>query len=1100
VTFVTSCHAQRKSRAGQLEGALVEFHILGTVELRLHGKRLELRSDKERIVLAALALEVGRPVALDALVSRLWDDAPPAHASQSVHSYVSRLRGRLREAETDRAQRAISAGRALPKIGSRSHTYVLQTSADSVDWHRFQNLVGSAGAESDERAVDLLLEADALWDGEALAGVPGLWAGTVRRSLNERRLAATLSRTAAQLRLGQYGPLVSELSALAARHPQDEMLLGQLILAYYGNGRFTEALRVHQRLRQTLLAEYGARPGQELNRLHRGILERQPAAELVRELTGLSRRSAPSAPSTVLPRKSNGLPSPSTPRTLPHQPPLVGRHAELSVLTGTDEALPDGSVVLVETVSGMPGVGKTAIVVHTADRLATRFPDGQLYLDLRAHSPVQEPMTAREALTALLRMLGPPAGSIPVDIAGQTSLWRAMMAERRAVVVLDDAANASQIKPLLPGNSPSVVIIASRRHLTGIPHARSVLLDVLPTPDAIELFRSFAGHGRTRDNAHVAQIVQQCGLLPLAIELAANRFRTRSSWTLTTLSDRLSREPGRLGEIRDAENDVARAFDLSYRTLTEAQRTAFRRLSLHPGPDFTADVAAAMLDLPLGVTERILEELLACHLLREPAPDRYRYHDLLRVFARHLATSQDPAPLRHQVESRLTEFYLQAVDRADRLAYPRRLRPRPPASDPERLPLPTWPDRNAARTWLNAERANLLASENHLSTRGDAGRAARLGYALAGHLDTECHWRDASDVLQRVAAHWSQHGSHESRCHALIALAAARTSTGRYTEASEAGEQALEIARAIGDSTAEGEALRVLGTLEWNRGEHQRALRSFQRSFALKQASGDLWETSRLRSNIGVTLLFLGEYNRAYAQFEKALNGLKESGDMASAAKVLNNIGDHHLRNGDLAAARLAFEEALGFLDTAGNRYEQATVRSSLADVLLEVGETKAALTLYKETLGVFQSLGDNKSRCEALIGIGEAHRATGDLDGAITYYRQALDIARSIGAAHQVAQALRCLGQAELSHGQLDSASQYLRSAVDTAARIRDLDEIVQARAVLADVMVASGDIDEARAVLRAALDAIGDQPAHRTVDTIRRHLAELTMRLPGG
>ncbi|MEU8626554.1 tetratricopeptide repeat protein [Streptomyces sp. NPDC048669] len=1072
----------------------MEFHILGPVLLGLRGDWVDLGSDKERIVLASLALDVGRPVALATLMDRLWEGDAPPRGRAGVHTYVSRLRRRIRRADADAGtSQRVDDDPAAPRIIGRAHTYELEMPPDGVDWYRYQRLVEAAAVEPEERTVELLRSADALWRGEALSGLPGLWAETVRTSLAEHRLAATITRSAAQLRLGDYVSLISELPALAQEHPQDETLLGQLAVAYYGSGRFVEALRILQQARHRLLKEYGARPSDELNLLHRGVLDRRPVAELVEALTAPSNRAATPV---VTPSGTAAGSSAATPRALPHQPPLVGRHRELAALTDTVTA--NGSVVSLETVSGMPGVGKTALSVHAAERLSSRFPDGQLYLNLRAHSPAQEPMSPGEALSTLLRMLGAPASAIPVETVEQVSLWRAMMAERRAIVVLDDAASATQVRPLLPAGSPSLVIIASRRHLTGIPEARSLLLDVMSTGDAIALFRSFAGEERTQETAVVGLIAEQCGLLPLAIELVANRFRTRPSWTLTTLSERLSREPDRLGEIHDADNDVARAFDLSYRDLSEVQRSAFRLLSLHPGADFTPDVAAAMLDLTRSATERVLEALLACHLLREPTPDRYRYHDLLRVFARQLATAEDTSAVRSQVQDRVTHHYLHAAHRADQLAYPRRLQIDAPPGDPGPH-LPTWPNPDAAKAWLSTEHGNLLAAERHSSTHGDTERAARLGYSLSGFLDAECHWHDEGDVLQRAGTYWLRHGPEASYCRALLGLTAVHTSTGRYPQAGETGTRALEIARSGGDSKAEGEALRMLGTLGWSRGENTTALRTFQESLAIQEASGDLWETSRLNSNIGVTLLFLGQNDRAHQHFEAALAGFRDTGDRASAAKVLNNVGDHHLRNGDLQSARLAFEEALAFLDSGGNRYDQATVRSSLADVLMELGETHTALDLYLDTLQTFQSLGDKKSQSEALVGIGEAHRAAGNAGEALKYHREALEITLNIGAPHQEAQALRGLGRAEFALGRLDSAAQHLRSAAATAARIQDLDEVSEANTVLADVLVASGDAAEAHSALRSALDALGNQRGHSKTAAINQRLAELDKRFSG-
>ncbi|MFJ6571124.1 AfsR/SARP family transcriptional regulator [Streptomyces sp. NPDC091292] len=1071
----------------------MDILVLGPVGLRIDGGLVDLGSDKSRTLLAALALDAGRAVSLDTLVGRLWDGEAPDRARENVHVYVSRIRKRLR-----------LAGDSAPRITGRAHTYCLEGDDDLVDWQVFRRLVAARPADDDRGTVDLLTRADGLWQGEPLAGLPGAWAEDVRRTLEESRLRATVLRTGAQLRLGHFADVVGELSALAGRYPADETVLGQLMVAYYGSGRYGEALRVHQDARQTLTTEFGTRPGPELNRLHVGILDHVP----VRDLVPGARPTAPEGSPRTGPGTGPGpgrvggsgkraAPVPPAPRNLPHQPPLVGRSAELRSLTEAVTATAYGAVISLETVSGMAGVGKTTVAVHTAMRLAARYPAAQLYVDLRAHSPAQRPLAPAEALATLLRLLGAPAQTIPVDLDERITLWRHMLAERRAVVVLDDAVNAAQVAPLLPEGSSSLVIITSRRHLTGLPHARTIALDVLPTPDAIALFRRFAGEDRTADVREVRRIVQLCGHLPLAIELVATRFQARPSWTPATLGDRLARSPGRLAEIRDADTEMARAFDLSYRTLTDDQRTAFRRLSLHPGGDFGAEVAAAMLDVPVGTAERLLEELMVCHLLREPQPDRYRYHDLLREYARSLALSEDDSGSRAHVLRRMTDFYGEAVDRADRVAYPRRLRRRLPRGE-ARFAVPVWPDADAAKSWLETERGNLLAAEDHARAEGDHEGHARIAYSLAGFLEAECHWQDAESVLRHAVAHWAGSGTQDALCRALISLSATHGNTGRYLEAADTGTQALGLARATGDTEAEAEALRIAGMLNWHLGENRAALDCFQKSLAIKAATGDAWQQARVQNNVAITLLFLGEHDRALEYFQQAIAGFTEGGDKLSSAKALNNVGDLRLREGNYPEARRHFEEALSFMETAGNRYDRATARASLADTLTEIGEAAEALPLFRESLQEFQSLGDSKSQAETLIGIGEAHRRVGSLEEAVNFQTDALRLATDIGAAHQVAQAHRCLGRAHLERGRVDLAVGHFETAGAAAARIHDLDEVAAAHMGLAEARMALGGPADIRALVSeglASLDALDPEE----LDILRIRLADFTGAMDG-
>lgn len=1054
----------------------MEFQILGPVGLRLNGHWLTLGSDKERVLLAALALDAGRPVAISELIERLWDGDPPARARENAHTYVSRIRRRLR---------AAGVRPDAPTIVGRAHTYILRTSRDSVDRQRFQHLVDAAfSSGSDARAAELLSQAEELWQGEALAGLPGLWAATVRRTLAEARLSAGTSRIAAGLRLGRFAEQVGELSALVERYPGDETLLGQLMLAYYGSGRYADALRVHQRARQSLMAEYGALPGVELNLIHQGVLARVPARELAHG-GGAERTAAPlvagaAAPPAPPPEppEPRRLPAEVPPRNLPQQPSLVGRRPELQALTSmiAEKGAHGASVFTVEAVSGMAGVGKTALVIATAHLLSERYPDGQLYIDLRGHSPTQEPLSARAALATLLRLLGAPAFSIPAELEARTALWRTMLAERRVVIVLDDATGPEQVGPLLPSGSPSLTIIASRRHLTGIPQALSVPLDAMPEEDAISLFRGFAGEERTRDIAETARIVGLCGYLPLAIELVAHRFRARPSWTLTVLADRLARSPRRLTEIRsaDQEQEMARAFALSYRTLSAQRRTAFRRLGLHPGPEFTADAAAALLGLPRDTTERLLEGLLACHLLSEPVPDRYRYHDLLREYAYGLSTSEDGEQERRRAMTGLTDFYVTTAYLADRAAYPRRVRLEEPTPLPA-TPAPPFPDSASARSWLAAERGNLLAVEEHARRNGTPGRAAQLACSLAGFLHSECYWQDAKTLLLHAVAHWDRTNDNASAlCLALIDLCAAHASLGDYAEAAAAGERSLELARALGAEPAEAEALRVLGTLNWHLGENRRALTLLQKSFAIKSLTGDIWDKARSRNNIAVTMLFLGERERALTHFRGALEGFREAADGTAAAQTLNNIGELQVQAGEFSSARHSFEESLSFLEVDGSRYDRATVRRNLAEALTESGEPATALVMFRETLAEFRSLGDRKSQAETLVGIGDAYWRLGSAEESGRHLLEALKIAQDIGAAHHEVQALRRLGRADFAGGRLTVATDRLRAAAAVAARTHDIKEETAARTLLAEVRLAAGDADDARMTLHQAFELV--------------------------
>ncbi|MGW5350250.1 AfsR/SARP family transcriptional regulator [Streptomyces sp. NPDC004031] len=1062
----------------------MDFRLLGPVAVHTGGQPLALGSPKERTVLAALALDVGRAVPIDTLIGRLWDGAVPLRARENTHSYVSRLRGRL-----NKAARTPDA----PRIATRDHTYVLEADPATVDWHRFQHLLRRAAQADDTIALRLYREADDLWQGEALTGLTGLWPETVRRSLGERRLAAAVSRISLDLRLGHYRALVPDLDQLVAEHPDDETLLGLLTLAYYGSERYTDALRVYDRARHLLMEQYGTHPGDALKRIHVGVLRQVPVTDLVHEAVA-PRPTVPAAAPPGPPGPPAETAARHVPRSLPNQPPLIGRQDELRLLTSAFTATVGtaGAVVALESVSGMGGIGKTAVAVQSALALAPRYPDGCVCLDLRGHSAVQEPMTAADALTRLLREFGTPSAELPLNVGELAELWRTTLARRRAVVVLDDVADADQVRPLLPHGTPSLIILTSRRHLTGLPAARALHLDVLPPADAAALFRRFAGDDRTSDDEAVDRIVHRAGLLPLAIELVANRFQGRPAWTLATLHDRLT-GPDRLDQIHDADGAALRpAFQLSYLGLPLPQRQAFRRLSLHPGPDITVPVAAAILNIAPGDAERLIEGLLSAHMLREPVAERCTFHDLLHEYAVQLVTCEDDEPLREHIALRLINYYVQVADQADRVAYRREA-----AESEDGAASPAiFADAPSAIAWLAAERENALAVERMAVARGHAGLAARLAFSLTGYLNAECYWPTAVDLLTRAVTRWPPDAPTAHLCRALLRLSDALASTGRYDRAADAARRALDLAVELADTAAQAEALRAVGSMHWHRGEHLDALRHYQRALVSATHSGNAQLVIRLHNNLGVARLYLGDNDRALVHFQRARNGFDELGDDKFAAVVMNNIGDLLHRKGELNLARDAFEESIALLDRIGNRHAQATVRGSLADLLTELGETSAALALCQEALPVYKSMADSKGEADTLISMGGAMRIQADHAQAASCYSAALRLARSIGAAHQEIQALRGLGHVDFEAGRLDAAAQHLRAALTMAVRTQDLDETVESGILLATVHRRSGLPREAYTLLQQAFDTARAQ-GHRETANIGQRLTELRRHL---
>ncbi|GAA3486453.1 AfsR/SARP family transcriptional regulator [Streptomyces cremeus] len=614
----------------------MEFQVLGTLEACEDGVPVPLRGMRRQRLLALLLLHANRVVPLRVLVEELWED-PPHSARQQVHNAVRDLRRALAGA-SDVALVTVDAG------------YRLQVPADAVDAHRFTDRVRAADAADREgrtgEAVRLLQDAVGLWRGEAWAGIdcPSVVAAAIR--LGEQRLAAVETLMELRLRLGESATLVGDLYELVAEHPLRENLRGSLMTALHRSGRQADALRVYEEARRFLTEELGLVPGPRLRRLHAEVLAdescRGDAASgpdgpcAVGESTaeaGPGGSAGPDTPSGPAEHTASA-PAPSGGgNCLPHSiADFTGRAGELARLDGmTAAGRSAGGTPVMVAIDGMGGVGKTTLAVRFAHRVAARYPDGQFYVDLRGYHPTQEPLPAREALGVLLRASGLEPVRIPEGLAERSALWRARLAGRRCLVVLDDAANSEHVAPLLPGVGDTLVLVTGRRRLTALDGALPLHLDVLPRADAETLFRRIAGERRTApEPARTAQAVELCGRLPLAVRIAATRLRDRPAWTLADLIGRLSGTDGRIRFLRTADRDLMAVLRVSYERLPAAQRRLGRQLGLRPAPTCDVAQAAALTGLPDEEVERCFETLVEDNLVQEVAPARYALHRLLR--------------------------------------------------------------------------------------------------------------------------------------------------------------------------------------------------------------------------------------------------------------------------------------------------------------------------------------------------------------------------------------------------------------------------------------------------------------------------------------
>lgn len=993
----------------------MEFHLLGPVELWADGRRRELGTAKERLVLAILLLSPGQLVTAETLIDHLWDTGPPAKPRTSLYSYVARLRDRLAQAGDD------------VELPFRSGGYVLEVDETTIDVHRFQLLRAQARAIAhsgdDEHAIELYREAAELWRGEPLADLSGEWVLRTRKSIEDQLLAATFERVDIELRNGRHSDLVGELSDLAARYPYEEQLIERLMRALYGCGRQAEALRVYRRTRARLVDEIGTEPNPRLRELHQRILQGD--------------RSLLYVPATRL--DASGPPN-----TLPRDVQITGRRSDLRRLLeglqhrdrSDDPAAPVANVI---TIDGMPGVGKTTLAIRLAHELAPHYPDAQLFLNLHAHDVGMEPMDPATALGTLLRSLGVPHGRIPQALDDRTALWRTQLARSRVLIVLDDAAGSDQVLPLLPGSPGCLTIVTSRRRLVGLDDVRSHSLDVLPPEDAAALFTNVVGPDRRMSDKDLAAVVRRCGRLPLGISIAGSKLRQHSAWTIADLLARL--EYGRrLDELSAADRAVTAVFEMSYRGLSARQREAFRVFGLHPGPAFTIHAATALIRADQAEAERILEDLHERHLLNEPDRGRFSFHDLLRDYALRLAARETPEEERHAAVRRVLDFYISGSDQADRLLYPQRRRIEIAETHPAPA-LPALTTKSQAQHWFTDEFDNLLSAAQYAAQRGWATHAAHFGHVLATYLESSGYWSEAAALHARAITAWSNIGDKKGMALALADLSLVRFRSGEYDDALEHAEKTLTIYQSVGDRSGEAEILDHIGAIRWHQSRFADALASCRLALDIWRSLKDQRGIAKGLDHSAIYLEYLGRYREASGARQRALAIYSAVGDLHGRQMALNNMGDLRLRFEDVEAALDYYEEAAAIKSEMGPQHK-AILLGNMGNIYQRIDRFEDALESYRKALQIHREIGDRRSEVEALIGIGSTFHRVGKHNEALIHFERALAISRAIQERYEETKSLRHIGMVLSSSGRHRAAMERFREALDLANDIGEMFE----------------------------------------------------------
>ncbi|GIJ61280.1 AfsR/SARP family transcriptional regulator [Virgisporangium aurantiacum] len=910
-----------------LAGLPVEVRILGPVQVIVEDRTVDLGPPKRRLLLALLALECGSAVPLDRLIDLCWE-RPPSSARGVVFAHMSRLRKAL-----------AGAARHGVEVVSNGSAYTLRADPSAVDARRFRQLVTDAAAVDDAATRARMLGAALdLWRGQPLEGLAlGAAAQRLCVGLDELRLAATEDRIAADLAAGAHHRLVPELSDLVARHPLREPLAGHLMLALYRAGNQTGALETYRRIRTDLADRLGLDPGPALTGLHQAILRRDPSLDLT------ARGDTTTRP---------------VPAQLPPAPAgFSGRRAAIADLDriSADAAGGPGLVA----VWGAPGVGKTTLALHWAHRAADRYPDGQLHVDLRGFGPDATPMAAAEALRGFLDAFGVAPQAVPAGLTARTGLYRSLLAGRRVLVILDNAAASDQVRPLLPASPGSFVVVTSRNKLTGlvaVDGARPVALARPDATDARQMLAARVGVDTLREAPRAAsEVVAACARLPLAIGIAAARLAVDPDLSLPALARELETERTRL-DVLDGGEPATRlraVFSWSYRRLDDDAARVFRLMSLYPGAVVTLPAAASLAGYPVERTRAALAGLTGAHLVEGHGPERYSCHDLLRAYGAELAEQTDPADERAAACRRLYEHQLHSAFAADRLLNPGRepIAPAPAGTGVTPADFATTAD---ALAWFGLETPALLRS---LRTAGDDRFTFELAWTLADVLEWQGRWLDLAGCAALALAALRRLGDRTEQARTLRIVAQAYLRLGRYADAETRMREALDVSVELGDVVGVAHAHHSTVMLLSEQGRHADALPHAREALRRYRAVGHRLGQGRALNAIAWCTAVLGDHRAAIDLCEEALAAARESEDQYGEAAIWDTLGFAHQHLGDLHRAIEAGERALATYVRIEDRFNEAHVLAHLGDVRARLGEHDRARAAWETSAAILDRL-----------------------------------------------------------------------------------------------------------------------------------------------
>ncbi|WP_299535636.1 BTAD domain-containing putative transcriptional regulator [uncultured Streptomyces sp.] len=993
--------------------ATVSFAVLGSLEVRVGERRLRLGGSVLPRVLTTLLLSPGQMLPVARLVEAVWGENPPSTAAHQVRKAIGDLRQR------------IPGGSAV--IVTDGPGYRADIPPGELDISlfslRLQRAREALGARMTAEAAEQLRTALDLWRGpapDAESSGPLIAAGYA--VLEERRLAAVGQLVDLRLDLGEHQELVGDLMELVAKHPLRESFRGQLMLALYRSGRQAEALGEYTALREILVEELGVDPGRQLGSLYEAILHGRPELQAAPRTAG---HENPSGPEPVAPDEY------TAPCTLPHDlTGYAGRERELELLLGTAD---DTRRLRIVAVDGMGGSGKTSLVVRAAHRLADAYPDGRLHTDLRGFSPSQEPRDPGIVIAALLRTLGVPDERIPEDLDGRVALWRSTLSGRRVLLVLDNAADAAQVRPLLPASAGCLVLITSRSRMSELDGSESVSLDVLPPADSLALLRAALGEERARtESAEMERLAELCGHLPLALCVAAARLRSRARWTVRYLVDRLADESRRLDELRSGDRSVEATLRLSYQAMGVEHRTMLRLLAIHPGTDFDVPAAAALLGLERADAEDVLEQFLDVHLLEQYEMDRYAFHDLVRRFARRLPTEGDETA----AFARLLDHGLAVTDEACRVLFPSRGAD-PLRGSPSAAPPAVMTPKQAAAVF-DREHSTLLALVRQaVAEEGFDEQAVPLARNLVFYLDMRSYLPQYEKTAALAATAARRLNNLPALRNCLNNLSVAQWKAGRFTEGIATVAEALAIAEELDDRRDMAVSLNSLGLLNSSLGRLAAAEECLERAVELFQGSGAGRQEGYAHSNLSSVYSYLGRHQDAAAAAERAVQLSCRYGAESEGVTALTDLAIAQLSLNETAQAHATISRALSLGDERRTPEDLALAFAVASDIHQRLGDHRRSTDCAERSLELIRSEGTAIRRPAVENILGNVHGRRGSHYRALALHRDAYRHAQVIGFRVEAAHALRGLATAEAALGDAEAARVHREQADELCTRM---------------------------------------------------------------